>query len=101
MTEDKTEDFRLRPIINASYPATLAALSLAVIEITGVIGISRYILGSGALTFTICAFTFFFYSIYPKHSVRAQYLWSLTAILFIIGLVFTLLAVLLLLFFVS
>ena len=97
MSEDKAEELRLRPIVNASYPATLAALSLAVIEITGVSGVSRYILGSGALTFTICAFTFFFYSIYPTR----RYLWSATAMIFIIGLVFTLLAVLSLLFFVS
>ncbi|WP_455277879.1 hypothetical protein [[Eubacterium] cellulosolvens] len=97
MSDYREEEFRLRPIVNASYPATLAALSLAVIEITGVSGVSRYILGSGALTFTICAFTFFFYSIYPTR----RYLWSATAIIFIIGLVFTLLAVLSLLFFVS
>jgi hypothetical protein len=98
MSEDKTEEFLLRPIINASYPATLAALGLAVLQVTGVRSLEiRLILGSGSLMFTICAFTFFFYSIYPKRRL----LWSVTAITYIIGLIFTLLSVLSLVFFVE
>jgi len=93
MVEDIAERRRLRPIINASYPATLAALSLAVLQVTRPAGLLRVILGSGALMFTICAFAFFFYSIYPTR----RRLWSATAFTFILGLALTLLSVLLLL----
>jgi hypothetical protein len=96
--EEEVEQILLRPIINASYPATLAALSLAVLQVTGVPTLAvRLILGSGALMFTICAFTFFFYSIYPTRRL----LWTATAITYIIGLVFTLLSVLSLILFVD
>ena len=96
MTNDDSEERLLRPIINACYPATLAALSLAVLQVTGIpILIIRLILGLGALFFTVCAFTFFFYSIYSTRRL----LWSATALTFLIGLVFTLLSVLSLIFF--
>ncbi|MEM4246338.1 MAG: hypothetical protein QW390_03480 [Candidatus Bathyarchaeia archaeon] len=94
MAEESEERQFLRPIINASYPATLAALSLAVLQIAGQTGPRRIVLGSGALMFTICAFTFFFYSIYPTR--RAW--WTATAVTFIIGLAFTLVSVLTLIF---
>ena len=95
MAESESEQMLLRPIINASYPATLAALSLAVLQVTGVVSlVVRLILGLGALFFTVCAFTFFFYSIYPARRL----LWTATAITYIIGLFFTLLSVLSLIF---
>jgi len=98
VAEDKTEEMLLRPIINASAPGTLAALGLAVLQVTGVRSLAvRLILGSGSLMFTICAFTFFFYSIYPARRL----LWSLTALTFLIGLVFSLLSVCTLIFFVD
>lgn len=98
MAEDESEQMLLRPIINASYPATLAALSLAVLQITGARSIVvRLILGSGALMFTVCAFAFFFHSIYMKN----RQLWVVTALTYVIGLVFTLLSVLSLIFFVD
>jgi len=93
MVEDWAERWFLRPIVNASYPATLSTLSLAVIQVTRTTGILRAVLGSGALMFTVCAFAFFFYSIYPTR----RYLRTATAISFIMGLGFTLLSVLYLL----
>jgi len=98
MAEDESEQMLLRPIVNASYPATLAALSLAVLQVTGVRALHvRLVLGSGALMFTICAFAFFFHSIYIKNRL----LWIVTALTYIIGLVFTLLSVLSLIFLVD
>jgi large-conductance mechanosensitive channel len=94
--EDFEEKF-IKPIINASYPGTLAALSLAVLQI----GVStnivlRTVLLTGALSFLLSAFFIFFYSIYPAR----KKLWTLTAIAFLIGLSCSILAALLL-FFVS
>jgi hypothetical protein len=90
------EDFEeklLRPIINASAPATLAALSLAVLQITLNIPVAlKIVLLTASLTFTLSAFFIFFYTIYPT---RKQ-LWTLTAITFLSGLFCSLLAAVLL-----
>jgi len=81
----------LKPIINACYPGTLSALSLAVLEITGrdVNIILRVILSVNALLFLFSAFFVFFYTIY--HWKR--WLWTGTAMTFILGLCGSLIAV--------
>jgi hypothetical protein len=87
------EERRLRPIVNASYPATLTALSLAVLEITGRENlILSLTLSLTALLFLLSAFFIFFYSLYH----RRRWLWVCTAITFVLGLIGSLASVLLL-----
>ena len=90
--EDFEEKF-LKPIINACAPGTLAALSLAVLQINyKIINALRIVLLVGSLTFTLSAFFIFFYTIYPTR----KKLWTLTAITFLSGLLCSLLAAILL-----
>lgn len=89
--EDFEEKF-IKPIINASYPGTLAALSLAVLQIGVSTIVLRTVLLTGALSFLLSAFFIFFYSIYPAR----KKLWTLTAIAFLVGLSCSILAALLL-----
>jgi hypothetical protein len=84
--EDFEERF-IKPIVNASYPGTLAALSLTVLQVTGLGGKPtpfslRFTLLLGAATFLLSAFSIFFYSIYPTR----KKLWTATAFTFLIGL---------------
>jgi hypothetical protein len=84
----------ITPIINASYPGTLAALSLAVLQVGGE-GIGqelRLTFLIGATMFLLSAFFMFFYSIYPTR----KKLWTMTAITFLLGLICSLLSVFLL-----
>jgi hypothetical protein len=82
MTEEFEEKF-IKPIINACYPGTLAALSLAVLQITLNIPVALKIaLLTAALTFTLSAFFIFFYTIYPAR----KKLWTLAAVTFMSGL---------------
>jgi hypothetical protein len=89
MTEDAEEKL-LKPIINACYPGTLSGLSLAVLEITGrdVSILLRVILSMNALLFLFSAFFIFFYTIYHWK----KWLWTSTAITFILGLCGSLIA---------
>ena len=85
----------IRPIINASYPATLAGLSLAVVQVSGK-GVPlalKVVLLMGAMMFLFSAFFIFFYSIYPTRTK----LWTGTAITFLLGLLLLILSVFLLL----
>jgi hypothetical protein len=87
------EDRRLKPIINASYPATLTALSLAVLQITGNENfVLRITLSLTAFLFLLSAFFVFFYTLYH----RRNWLWSCTAVTFILGLIGSLISVLVL-----
>jgi hypothetical protein len=84
--EDFEERF-IKPIVNASYPGTLAALSLTVLQVTGFSGEQtpfslRIALLLGAAAFLLSAFSIFFYSIYPTR----KKLWTLTATTFLLGL---------------
>jgi len=90
MTEE-FEERLIKPIINASYPGTLATLSLAVLEIVGREApiILRFLLSLDAVMFVSCAFLIFFYTIYPKKRI----LWNISALAFIAGLASSLLAV--------
>jgi hypothetical protein len=92
-----TEDFErfIKPIINASYPGTLAALSLAVLQVSGRDSpmALKLVLLMGALTFLLSAFFIFFYSIYPTK----KKLWTSTAITFLLRLLCSILSVVMLL----
>jgi hypothetical protein len=91
------EEKFIKPIVNASYPGTLAALSLTVLQITGLHGaeapfILKFTLLLGAVTFLLSAFSIFFYSIYPTR----KKLWTSAAIMFLVGLFCLVISVLLL-----
>lgn len=95
---EEFEEKFIKPIINASYPGTLAALSLTVLQVTGLRGetppfILKSTLLLGAVTFLLSAFSIFFYSIYPTR----KKLWTTAAVMFLVGL-FCLIASVLLLF---
>jgi hypothetical protein len=91
---EEFEEKFIRPIINASYPATLAALSLAVMQVSGAdtpfLLKNTFLLGASA--FLLSAFSIFFYSIYPTKKM----LWTVTALSFLVGLFFLITSVLLL-----
>jgi hypothetical protein len=97
---EEFEEKFIKPIVNASYPATLAALSLAVLQVTGISSTTsssvfsslKYTLLSAAATFLLSAFSIFFYSIYPTR----KKLWTSAAITFLAGLSLSILSVLLL-----
>jgi hypothetical protein len=95
---EEFEEKFIKPIINASYAGMLAALSLAVLQVTGIHGgetppVLKFTLLVGAVTFLFSAFSIFFYSIYPTR----KKLWTSAAVMFLIGL-FCLVASVLLLF---
>jgi hypothetical protein len=90
------EERLLKPIVNASYPATLTALSLAVLQITGRENVFLvFNLSLTALMFLLSAFFIFFFTLYH----RRRWLWVCTAITFLLGLAGSLVSVLLLLLF--
>jgi len=79
------EEKFIKPIINASYPGTLAALSLTVLSVGGMEDISiglKFALLSGATLFLLSSFFIFFYSIYPTR----RKLWTGAALTFLMGL---------------
>jgi hypothetical protein len=92
---DEFEEKFIKPIINASYPGTLAALSLAVLQVTGqqVLLALKVTLLVGATAFLVSALSIFFYSIYPTR----KKLWTTAAVMFLTGL-FCLIASILLMF---
>ena len=91
---EEFEEMFIKPIINASYPGTLAALSLAVLQFGGTtINIAlKLVLLMDAMTFLLSAFFIFFYSIYPTR----KKLWTVSAITFLLGLFCSILSVFLL-----
>jgi hypothetical protein len=94
MVADEAKREFIKPIENATYPGTLAALSLAVLQVSGkeIDPVLKTVLLLGAMLFLISAFFIFFHTIYPK----SRMLWSGTAITFIAGLILSFLSVLLL-----
>jgi hypothetical protein len=97
LVADGVQERFIRPIINASYPGTLGALSLTVYRIMEFRGgaipvLLKNSLLIGATAFLLSAFCMFFYSLYPTH----MKLWTATAILFLAGLFLTITSVLLL-----
>jgi len=94
---EEFEEKFIKPIVNASYPGTLAALSLTVLQVTGISGEKtpfslKITLLLGATTFLLSAFSIFFYSIYPTR----KKLWTITAVSFLIGLFCSIVSVFLL-----
>jgi len=95
---EEFEEKFIKPIVNASYPGTLAALNLTVLQVTGLSGAEqtplslKFALLLGAATFLLSAFSIFFYSIYPTR----KKLWTSTAIMFLIGLFCSIVSVMLL-----
>jgi len=94
---EEFEEKFIKPIVNASYPGTLAALSLTVLQVTGLTGKAtpfslKITLLIGAATFLLSAFSIFFYSIYPTR----KKLWTSTAITFLVGLFCSIVSVFLL-----
>jgi hypothetical protein len=84
--EEFEQEF-IKPIVNASYPGTLAALSLAVLQVTGIHGEQipfalKFTLLVGSTAFLLSAFSIFFYSIYPTRKM----LWTTAAVMFLVGL---------------
>ena len=94
MFADDTKREFIKPIENATYPGTLAALSLAELQVSGkdIWFVLKWVLSLGAIMFLASAFFIFFYSIYPTK----RYLWIGTASTFIVGLIFTSASVILL-----
>ena len=90
MSEEFENRF-IRPIINASYPGTLAALNLTVLQVTdpGASILIKMLIALGSVTFLISSYSIFFYSIYPTRTK----LWISTAVSFLAGLTFSLIAV--------
>jgi ABC-type Fe3+-siderophore transport system permease subunit len=92
MSEEFEAKF-IKPIVNACYPGTLAALGLAVLQITTNYPLAlKIVLLTSSLTFTLSAFFIFFYTLYPTR----KRLWTLTAITFLFGLCCSILAALML-----
>ncbi len=93
MAEEFEKKF-IRPIINASYPGTLAALSLAVLQVSGkeISTALKFVLLTGAMLFLLSSFFIFFYSIYPTR----KKLWTGTALTFLLGLFLSIVSVVLL-----
>jgi hypothetical protein len=89
---EEFEEKFIKPIVNASYPATLAALSLAVLQIGPAPQILKVTLLLSAGTFLLSAFCVFFYCIYPTR----RKLWTAGAINFLTGLSCSIISVLLL-----
>jgi len=93
MSNEFEERF-IKPIINASYPGTLAGLGLTALSITGT-SRSVYLtvsLASGALLFLLSAFFIFFYTVYPT---RRRY-WTGAAFTFLLGLLASIVSVVIL-----
>jgi hypothetical protein len=89
---EEFEEKFIKPIVNASYPATLAALSLAVLQFGPPSSSLKTALLLGAGTFLLSAFCVFFYCIYPTRKM----LWTVGAINFLIGLSCSIISVFLL-----
>jgi hypothetical protein len=76
----------IKPITSASYPGTLAALSLTVYRVTMIGGSTpqslKTVLLLAAATFLLASMSIFFYNLYPTR----RRLWTVTAVCYLIGL---------------
>ena len=82
MTEEFEAKF-IKPIVNASYPGTLATLNLAALQIGRPSSQTvKNTLLLGSLAFLLSALFVFFYSIYPAR----KKLWTSAAMTFLLGL---------------
>ncbi len=98
MSEDIERRF-IKPITSASYPATLAALTLTVYRVALVGGTPpmalKNVLLLGATSFLVSSLSIFFYSLYPTKTR----LWTSTALFYLLGLFALISAVFILLVF--
>lgn len=92
MVEDFEKRF-IKPITSASYPATLAALTLTVYKVALIGGtppnVLKNVLMLGAVSFLTSSLAIFFYSLYPTKTK----LWTATALFYLFGLFALLIAV--------
>lgn len=91
LTEEFEERF-IKPIIHASYPATLAALNLTALQVIVKEDLPfevTFFLSFGSIMFLLSALSIFFYTIYPTK----KKLWTTTAISFLTGLICSFMAV--------
>jgi len=83
--EDFEEKF-IKPLVSASYPATLAALSLTATVVSGIVSGSPIYLKLGlllaAVVFLFSSISIFFFRLYSSKKI----LWTLAAILYVFGL---------------
>jgi hypothetical protein len=93
------EDFEqkfIKPIVSASYPATLAALSLTAMVVSNIVGAPPLFLKIGlllaAITFLFSSFSIFFYRLYPGN----RKLWTMASVLYVSGLLCLIVSVLIL-----
>ena len=89
---DEFEERFIKPIINASYPGTLAGLGLTALSITRGNIYLTVSLASGAFLFLLSAFFIFFYTVYPT---RRRY-WTGAAYSFLFGLLASIVSVIIL-----
>lgn len=93
---EEVEERYMKPIVNACFPGMLAALNLAVFGIIDIRHtpplISRISVLFGTIAFVLSSFAIFFYGMYPTR----KGLWTATALLFLMGLVSSLAAVVML-----
>ncbi len=93
---EEVEERLMKPIVDACYPGMLAALNLTVFGIIDFRGTPsvpfRVVILLGTFAFVLSSFAIFFRGMYPTR----KSLWTMTAVCFIIGLVSSLLAVVLL-----
>jgi putative Mn2+ efflux pump MntP len=92
-TSEKNLEQFIRPIVNASYPAVLAGLSLAALQIGTANSFLKYPLIVSALCYLLASFSVFFFTIYQSK----RFFWIIGAASFLVGLVFSVFSVLLLL----
>ena len=83
--EDFEEKF-IKPLVSASYPATLAALSLTATVVSNLGGSPPVYLKIGllsaAVTFLFSSFSIFFYRLYPSQ----KKLWTGASVMYVVGL---------------
>ena len=88
------EERYIKPIINASYPGTLAALNLTALQVAiGATWAIKFFLSFGSMMFILSSFSIFFYTIYQTR----KNLWTTTAITFLLGLVCSLISIIVIL----
>jgi len=88
----------IKPIISASYPATLAGLCLTSMVVSNLSSIKAPVslhiaLLLGAMFFLLSSFSIFFYRIYPSR----RKLWTFSSTMYILGLLCIITSVLILL----
>jgi CBS domain containing-hemolysin-like protein len=93
LSEEELEKFT-KPIVNASYPGTMAALMIAALQFGSANLFTHYAIVLSAVGYLVTSFSIFFYSLYPTRIAFR----IVAATSFLISLTFSLFAVLSLMF---